>query len=251
MGLSSNILWHQTNKESFYKIIKSKSLTCSYCLESFLDNQHKMGFPMISLSDIPLADIGEYLDQYGGYSLGFSRKWVVENGFNPVWYCEKSNRATVQHKQMLLDSYKNKQENLIASNLTLLFYYGAYMKEIEGNLEVKSKNIKYNNYRFYDEREYRYIPDYNVLIQKNIPPFLNEDQYKDYKNKNGNLQIDVTLPFTFNDLKIIIVKTDKQANQLKEFLKKDDIHIFTHNEIKQSIIGIGHQIITEKIIKQH
>ena len=28
-----------------------------------------------------------------------------------------------------------------------------------------------------------------------------------------------------------------------------DIHIFSHNEIKQSIIGKGHQITTEKITK--
>lgn len=84
MGLSSNILWHQTDKDGFKDILKSKCLTCSYCLEFFLDKQHKIGFPMISLSDIPIADIEEYLDQYGGYSFGFSRDWVIKSGFNPV-----------------------------------------------------------------------------------------------------------------------------------------------------------------------
>ena len=249
MGLSSNILWHQTNKEDFNKILKSKFLTCSYCLESFLDNQHKMGFPMISLSDIPLADIGEFLDQYGGFSLGFSRKWVVANGFTPVWYCEKSNQATRQHKRMLYETVKNNQKvnNKI---LTLLFYYGAYMKEIEGPLTVKSKNLIYNNYRFYDEREYRYVPDYDDLLKENIDPILDEEKYNDYKNKHGNTRIDIRVPFTFDDLKVIIVRTDNQVGECKKLLKGADVHVFSHNEIKQSVIGIGHQIKGEKIIKK-
>lgn len=252
MGLSSNILWHQTNIDGFKNILKSKYLSCSYCLESFLDKQHKIGFPMISLSDIPIADIEEYLDQYGGYSLGFSRDWVIKSGFNPVWYCEKSNQATRQHKRMLYDAVKNNQKNNnnnLEPILTLFFYYGAYMKEIEGPLTVKSKNLIYKNYRFYDEREYRYVPDYNDLLNKGVIPFVDEEQYNNYKAKHGNARIDVTLPFSLNDLKIIIVKTDKQANKLKKLLKAMDIHIFSHNEIKQSIIGKGHQITTEKITK--
>jgi len=73
MGLSSNILWHQTNIDGFKAILKSKSLSCSYSLETFLNKEHKLAFPMISLSDIPVADIGEYMEQYGGYLFGFSR----------------------------------------------------------------------------------------------------------------------------------------------------------------------------------
>ena len=33
MGLSSNILWHQTNKEALKKILKEKSFRFSYSLE--------------------------------------------------------------------------------------------------------------------------------------------------------------------------------------------------------------------------
>lgn len=251
MGLSSNILWHQTNIDGFKNILKSKCLTCSYCLESFLDNQHKIGFPMISLSDIPIADIEEYLDQYGGYSFGFSRDWVIKSGFNPVWYCDKSNQATRQHIQILYDNLKNNQKNNnIAQILTLLFYYGAYIKEIEGPLTVKSKNLIYKNYRFYDEREYRYVPDYNDLLNKGIIPFVHEEQYKNYKEKHGNARINITLPFTIDDLKVIIVKTDNQADELRKLTIAKGIHIFSHNEIKQSIIGRGHQIETKKITKQ-
>ena len=137
----------------------------------------------------------------------------------------------------------------IAPILTLLFYYGAYMKEIEGPLTVKSKNLIYTNYRFYDEREYRYVPDYNELLNKGVKPIVDEGQYNHYKEEHGNAHLNISLPFTFNDLKIIIVKTDKQVKKLKKLFKEKDIHIFSHKEIKQSIIGKGHQITRKNISK--
>ena len=46
-----------------------------------------------------------------------------------------------------------------------------------------------------------------------------------------------------DDIKMIIVRTENQANEIKKLLKDNNsIHIFTHDEIKQNIIGIGHQI---------
>lgn len=170
---------------------------------------------MISLSDIPLADVGEYLDQYGGYLFGFSRKWVINTGFNPVWYCEKTNIATQEHFKMLLDG-KGKDASMIKK---LLFYYSSYMKNIEGPLYVKSKNCTYSNYRFYDEREYRYVPDLAELAKKKIAPILYERDYNDYKASNKNARINLSIPFTFDDIKIIIVKTDKQVAFLEDKLK--------------------------------
>ncbi|MBO5878655.1 MAG: hypothetical protein J6Q29_04210 [Alistipes sp.] len=250
MGLSSNILWHQTNHYGFREILKTRQLKCSYCLETFLQEQGvKVGFPMISLSDIPLADISEYLDQYDGYLFGFSREWVIKNNFNPVWYCEKTNLATTQHKKMIFDKLKRKGQ--VDDNIVkLLFYYGAYMKDIEGELEVKSKNLKYKKYRFYDEREYRYVPDYNVLLAKGLDQYLTPEEYDNYKATNGNTLINISLPFSYDDLKVIIVKTENQVRIWKRLLKHTDIHIFSHNEIKQSIIGIGHQIEGERLHKK-
>ena len=253
MGLSSNIIWHQTDINGFKAIMKSKQLSCSYSLETFLNKNHKIAFPMISLSDIPLADIGEYLNQYGGYLFGFSRQWVIENGFNPVWYCEKTNLVVEKHKKLLFDSYMKKKDAAMAPIVTLLFYYSSYMKDIEGELYVKSKNCTYSNYRFYDEREYRFVPDFDSLLGKRITPVLTEDAYKEYKEKNGNARIDISIPFKYSDLEMIIVKTEKQASGLQKALNKKDpnlsVHVFSHEDIKQNIIGTGHQIIKETVVK--
>lgn len=55
MGLSSNILWHQTNEKGFYNILKSKMLLYSYSLEKIvpLFRLTPIAFPMISVSDFP------------------------------------------------------------------------------------------------------------------------------------------------------------------------------------------------------
>lgn len=263
MGLSSNILWHQTDRKGFDAILKSKCLTCSYALETFKEYEDKMAFPIICLSDIPLADIGEYLEQYGGYSLGFSRKWVIDNGFNPVWYCEESNQATKAHNDLrVLEQIKNslkrimqrkygeyETNDIVAEQLDdLLIKYRAYQKNIEGPLEVKSRNIRYENYRFYDEREYRYFPDSKLLKEKGLKQYLSENEYIVYKSKYGSGRVAITKEFSWNDLKIIIVETDEEVVRYKELLNKYNPHssfnIFTHKEIKQTVIGTGHQIIS-------
>lgn len=240
MGLSSNILWHQTEFDKLKNILKSKKIKCSYCIETFMGTTGKIAFPMISLSDIALADFIEYIDQYGGQSLGFSRDWVKNKGFNPVWYCEK-NQAIEAHKKTLHDQINKKNDDI---NIYLLsLYYSAYIKPIEGPLYVKSKRKTYENYRFYNEREYRYVPDFKELMEKNILPFLTEEQYEKYKKTNDATTINYEIPFSLDDIKMIIVRTKNQVDEIKKILNYNDkIHIFSHDEIKQNIIGIGHQI---------
>ena len=240
MGLSSNILWHQTNIDNLNKILKSKKLKCAYSLETFMGTKGKIAFPMISLSDIALADFVEYINQYGGQSIGFSRDWAIKQEFNPVWYCEK-NQARTEHLKTLLSLIKNKDNNIDMYHLSLC--YAAYIKPIEGPLYVKSKGITYENYRYYNEREYRYVPDFKELIDKNILPFLKEEDYDLYREKHGTAIINYEISFSLDDIKMIIVRTENQANEIKKLLKDNNsIHIFTHDEIKQNIIGIGHKI---------
>lgn len=89
MGLSSNILWHQTGEEGFYAILKSKRLRYSYCLERIIPEfkLKPIAFPMISVSDYPFSEIGNNKWAYGNYCIGFKQNWGVKVGFSPVTYC--------------------------------------------------------------------------------------------------------------------------------------------------------------------
>lgn len=249
MGLSSNIIWHQTDLEGFKAILRQKCLKCSYSLEVYLNANSGLAFPMISLSDIPLADIDEYLNQYGGYLLGFSRRWVQDNGFNPVWYCEKNNQAIKAHKEALIKMYDESKDSFKETKLFAL--YASFIKDVEGPLYVKSTKQKYSNYRFYDEREYRFVPDFDELMKEGISPVLSRKLYDEYKNRQGDSLIEKTVGFTLADIEIIIVKTKKQVEDCRRRLYKMDpqnsIHVFSHDEIKQNVIGMWHQVLKESM----
>lgn len=91
MGLSSNVIWHQTTFEGLKAIIKDMRFMCSYSLETikWKGDCVDIAFPMISFCDIPLADIQEYLDKYGKYTIGFQRSWGKTVRLSPVWYRDK------------------------------------------------------------------------------------------------------------------------------------------------------------------
>jgi hypothetical protein len=92
------------------------------------------------------------------------------------------------------------------------------------------------------------VPDFMTLLNKEIQPALFEEDYCKYKKEKGNGLIDHSVPFSFNDIKMLIVKTDNQVTEIKKLLQHENhtIHVFTHDEIKQSIIGVNHQLVTEK-----
>ncbi len=57
MGLSSNVLWHQTNKDALLKILKEKCIRFSFSREYFPTSGLSYAFPMISLSDLPFSEL--------------------------------------------------------------------------------------------------------------------------------------------------------------------------------------------------
>lgn len=154
MGLSSNILWHQTNEKGFYEILKSKKLRYSYCLERIIPEfkLKPIAFPMISVSDYPLSEIGNNKWAYGHYCIGFKQSWGVKVGFSPVTYCSYGSRGLQLLNLLLDDAVKND----IQSRFGIVMFLFAHMKFVQAPLATKHKTFK--NYRFYDEREWRVVP---------------------------------------------------------------------------------------------
>ena len=226
MGLSSNTLWHQTKKGFLEKILKEKRFTFSYSKET-LPNGEVAAFPMISFCDLPFSEFTDYITKYGGYSIGMSKEWGLRNGFNPVWYCNYGSSVMAELKD------------------SKTFYEtSSYIKPIEGELIVRGK--KYNNYRYMDEREVRLTPQINDPQVKNIKPHLGVDEYETYKKQNKNSPlIPLHIQFEWNDIKYIIVQNSDNKDEFRELLKKlgcnnPDIHIYDSIQIKEDIIGIGH-----------
>ncbi|MBV3430531.1 hypothetical protein KSW92_13565, partial [Prevotella copri] len=90
MGLSSNVLWHQTKKDGLMGILKAKKLYFSYSLENILSFREIGGiaFPMISLCDLPLSEFTDSKWAYGDYAIGLSREQGQEGCRRRIYFCQ-------------------------------------------------------------------------------------------------------------------------------------------------------------------
>lgn len=238
MGLSSNVLWHQTNKKGLVGILKSRKLYYSYCLENLLASGDFKGiaFPMVSLSDLPLSEFGERKWAYGNYAIGLSRNWGIKKGFNPVCYCQ---RGSDYLKNMLLNfdlAIKSGDNKMIEKAL----YPFAYMKLVEGPLPRRH----YLNYRYYDEKEIRLVPNKERI--DGFAPFLIDEQYVTYKNAHGNSLLgSIGVDFSYFDICYILVENEKGRKDIQTLLSNlgSDITkliILTKQEVLGDIVGNNH-----------
>lgn len=236
MGLSSNILWHQTNEQGFYEILKSKKLRYSYCLERIIPEFKfkPIAFPMISVSDYPLSEIGNNQWAYGNYCIGFKQIWGVKAGFSPVTYCSLGSRSLQVLNILLDDSLKND----IQSRFGAVMYLFAHMKFVQAPLVTKHK--KFKNYRFYDEREWRVVPYITETDNSKLWPFYDEEGYKVFKKENnGTSLLDIGVDFQYDDIHYIIVEKEEDIHRTREIVG-DRIHIFTKDEVVEDVIGVDH-----------
>lgn len=239
MGLSSNMVWHQTDFDGLKAILTEKCFKCSYSLENihWKSSHIQIAFPMLSFCDIPLSDMDDYLGKYGKYTIGIKRKWAEQHGFVPVWY-------QTEHSPSLIELMKQR-DNLLkrewSNHDILLWSILSCIKNYQGDL----KKYGFKSYRFYDEREIRYVPNYDILRKLGISPYLNSHQYIDYKSKNDNSLIPgITLPFSYKQIGYILISSQNQKKRVLELLKdnevQNDVVIMSYNQIKEDIIGLCH-----------
>lgn len=236
MGLSSNILWHQTNEQGFYEILKSKKLRYSYCLKRIVPEFKfkPIAFPMISVCDYPLSEIGNNQWAYGNYCIGFKQNWGVKAGFSPVTYCSLGSRSLQVLNILLDDSLKND----IQSRLGAVMYLFAHMKFVQAPLVTKHE--KFKNYRFYDEREWRVVPYITETDNAELWPFYDEEGYMVFKKENnGTSLLDIGVDFQYDDIHYIIVEKEEDIHRTREIVG-DRIHIFTKDEVVEDVIGVDH-----------
>jgi len=248
MGLSSNILWHQTKKDSLINILSSKKFLCAYSVEDVEDMAgQNYAFPMVSMCDLPLSELTEFLGKYDSYCIGMSREWGVKNRFTPIWYYEAKSRVPKFLKSAIEDVVKKGDANILSLMAIL-----SYMKKVEGPLPKHNYEI----YRFYDEREVRHVPSFSHVVTGGNDPILTEEGYADYKAKTGSPVISTHVNFEWSDVRYIIVKEKEEVDDMIAFLDSlgcDNRHIgvFSEDEIIQDVIGYKHNEALRTPAKPH
>ena len=243
MNVTSETLFHFTDSLKNIKSILAKKFMLSYCHESFsIDDEVIFNhyFPMISFCDLPLTLAKDHIYKYGSYAIGLSKDWGIRNKLNPVIYIEKNSIvasdlkiALKAFKKMSDDYYEIKKlqtENqkkmldvLFDSMKKAAFSNLSFMRNIKNyQAELKRKDIIVDkNYRFYDEREWRFMPSFE---DDRVDPMLDENKYKKLRGSlRMKLLIDkIILNFTVDDIKYLIVKSNVDIPKLVRFIKSTD-----------------------------
>lgn len=223
MPLSSYSIFHYTSKfETITSILWEQELRPSYCHEiNGLSSSQHVWIPMVSFCDVPLSQ-SQKIQSYGKYAIGFNKDWALTQSINPVFYFNKESivykrysrlKETFRREVSLGDEssvklFDNPGYSYILRHLfpelgfpefhilgepskealmnsTLNFYQN--YKQFEGRLE-RGGGIVTENYKFYDERELRYIPDICKDDFENFPPLIFEKDWgTKYKDKLGSI----------------------------------------------------------------
>jgi hypothetical protein len=220
MPLSANSLFHFTKeKDALYGIL-DQTFKLSYCREEFIlgGKPFSVRVPMVSFCDIPLSAIKNHINSYGSYGLGLSKKWGKREKLNPVLYVEQDSLLSQSCEKALnrfvLEEAKS-NEVTDADRLAVLDLL-RYIKNYQGLL-IRSNGTCTPDYRFSDEREWRFVPAYD----EDCEMILEERLYQ--KDEIRELVDEKITPFRLgfhaDDVRYIIVQDNSEINDLVKYLK--------------------------------
>jgi hypothetical protein len=218
MPISTSTVFHFTNRFENLVSILEHTFRPHYCLEDLniiMPNYNDLaGFvfaiPMVSFCDIPLSQVIPHLRRYGNYGIGLSKEWAIKSGLSPVLYIIRNsplaltlNSIIRQLGTQLHDIEDNENYDAIVYFHNLL----SYLKPYEG---VSPQDVTHKNRRFYDEREWRFVPDLTrqgTRLGLTKDDFLNKEKHA---TANDYLWNNSKLSFSPKDIRYIIVRREDE-----------------------------------------
>ena len=163
----------------------------------------------------------KHMDTYGYYGIGMAKNWAETRKLNPILY-QKANSYLADDIKTILKKFgeesvkRNENEEVPESSFAMLDVT-RYIKPYEGEL-FKSSNLKNEKKRFYDEREWRYVPNIQIYVTHH----LSESEFKDIKKlENANREMEkVKLDFEPDDIKYIILKEKSEISGMIKSIRE-------------------------------
>jgi hypothetical protein len=146
-NISSASLFHFIKRFEYLIDILRFGFQARYVAEVFPILERPFIIPMKCFCDLPLSTIKYHIGRYGKYGIGISKEFAITNSITPCIYVHE-NSYTI--RQYLLELDKSNQNNKIVASSLL-----PYFKKYEEIIKEDNKDILI---RYYDEREWRYIP---------------------------------------------------------------------------------------------
>ena len=254
--ISSETLFHFTNSaETIINILKN-GFAPRFCLEElgydlFFDteNINETAVPMTCFCDLPLSKIDKHLAFYGPYGIGLSKKWGKSHGLTPLTYIHENSTQLNYLKQLgkligkAFINVNMEKLPMEENPYVTLFELAGFYKPYSGRMY---KIDKYVEKRFYDEREWRYVPFLNSKFEGDYRLLKNEF-LNNIKRASANDSIakDFSLNFNCEDIKYIIV--NKESEMIALF---DALELMSDNYTKSERKILKTKIIsTEQILQ--
>jgi hypothetical protein len=221
-GRYPDILFHFTNtKEALFGIL-SDNFKISYAREKICGSREVREFaaPMVSFCDLRLSEVASHMDAYGEYGIGLTKEWAVRNGLNPVAYWSAGARL-IDNLFDIMGAYfeDTKGEPDCDKSLTKQLHYRnlidiyRFIKNYEGPLKRRDGTCN-PNFRYADEREWRYVP-----LSNEVEPFINIDRFNQKEKAHWNGDIGCRLEFDPDDIRYIIVATESERMAVIEHIR--------------------------------
>ncbi len=230
--------------------------------ESIISNKAEIVFPMTCFCDIPLSQVKRHTNIYGKYAIGLTKSCGMKNKINPVIYTyknssiadilnsliseltlffdidedeipklkeikdSKDNNNFAKQLEEILNESKNKNiDNVVDKLLEMnsnLGHFIKYIKPYEGKF-YRGNDYLENPVKFYEEREWRFIPDKKIFIQAKLKDSYKAEIYKNpIKRRAINMKLasHTKLTFNANDIRFIIVSKDSEIPGMLDEISK-------------------------------
>lgn len=233
MKINSNSIFHYTDSpEKIISILKS-GFRPSYCKEEihYGKTYLRYAIPMISFCDIPLTRVTDHVKKYGSYAIGLATEWATKNKLNPVLYIEKNSNLSTGLLKVLDFVQQGEWHNNIEDDEEFMEFYDNvfkgsmnviyFLKNYKGRL---IRNGTDQDYKFYDEREWRYVPSI---------AYTDADKYPDIYWEQDFLKLSTDFPkkphfdkhvvkFTAADIKYLVVENETGISKIMNELRTID-----------------------------
>jgi hypothetical protein len=226
MPISTNTVFHFTNSFENIVSILENNFRPHFCLEDLTvvmpDRIHEadlvFAIPMICFCDIPLSQATPHLKRYGQYGIGLSKRWAIQAGLCPVLYIIQ-NSPLASKLFSIISKLSTLPRDKVGNSPEMDYFhdFSSYLKPYEGfSPKGDSKKI----WRFYDEREWRFVPD---LSGYPLRYGIAKDEYIDETKRetaNRFLWNNFTLSFALNDIEYIIVSQKREIPDMNSIVAK-------------------------------
>lgn len=271
--LSSNALFHFTRSATSLINILKKGFLPKYCLENYsmfdlgfktenvekfdepADKFKELAIPMVCFCDLPLSKIKHHTSTYGSYGLGLTKEWGNKNGVSPILYFDSKSETVkgIQDAIFYLNEL-NSPDQIQAPNESIAPFIARLLKITRFLRFIKPYSGKFwrqgsyiDNVRFYDEREWRYVPDIRPAEDK-LPLWIDKEKFTNEVSKadiDSKLEqkVQYHLQFEPDDVKYIIVEKEDHIIALIEALESME-NRYTTNTIKK----LASRVITQQQI---